>query len=231
MDYNYLFPEYEDDLLDKDPLPKLSSVEYLDRTAVDLSAPYSELDSEFTRGNNLLESKSKSKSRKTKSNHESTSTKRTKHRTEVDDSRPESDQKAFERLQTAKHLARIAGRKPLSPLNPTDMASGTRGRFRGNEYPDEENHGQNQPPLAATGRSNEPREQGSLSLPSISPEDRAISEADLLKFSNLTQNFPRMHAPRLSKNVVELISSRATILRSCSSIWRNARSYRQNARS
>ena len=176
-----MFPEYEDDLLDKDPLPKLSSVEYLDQTAVDLSAPYSELDSEFTRGNNLLESKSKSKSRKTKSNHESTSTKRTKHRTEVDDSRPESDQKAFKRLQTGKHLARIAGRKPLSPLNPTDMASGTRGRFRGNEYPDEENHGQNQPPLAATGRSNEPREQGSLSLPHMSLEERAIFEADLQK--------------------------------------------------
>jgi hypothetical protein len=157
-------------LLEKNPLPKLGSIEYLDQTTVDLGAPYSELDSEFACEDNPLETKSKSKSgRKTKSNHKSKSTKRKKRRVEVDDSRPESDQNLFERIQATKYLARLAGRKPLSALHPTDMATGTRNR-RANDDPNEEYLGQSQP-----------REQGSLSLANMTPEDRKIFDEELEK--------------------------------------------------
>ena len=151
-------------------MPKLGSIEYLDQTTVDLGAPYSELDSEFACEDNPLETKSKSKSgRKTKSNHKSKSTKRKKRRVEVDDSRPESDQNLFERIQATKYLARLAGRKPLSALHPTDMATGTRNR-RANDDPNEEYLGQSQP-----------REQGSLSLANMTPEDRKIFDEELEK--------------------------------------------------
>jgi hypothetical protein len=57
VDNNNLYSEDEDDLLLENPLPRLGSVKYLDQTAVDLGAPYSELDLEFVCEDNPLESK------------------------------------------------------------------------------------------------------------------------------------------------------------------------------